>query len=72
MHAYILVVLLSLRGEMFYKTPPRVVMTQYSASESTQSISPSNSASHSSFAYYNGIVGNTYVADGALILRMIT
>ena len=36
------------------------------------SISPSDSASHWSFAYYNGIVGNTSVADGALILHMIT
>ena len=35
-------------------------------------ISPSDSASHWSFAYYNGIVGNTSVADGALILYMIT
>ena len=35
-------------------------------------ISPSDSASHWSFAYYNGIVGNTSVADGALILHMIT
>ena len=31
-----------------------------------------NFASHCSFTYYNGIVGNTDVADGALILHMIT
>ena len=36
------------------------------------SISPSDSALHRSFAYYNGIVGNTSVADGALILHMIS
>ena len=35
-------------------------------------ISPSDSASHWSFAYHNGIVGNTSVADGALILHTIT
>ena len=35
-------------------------------------ISPSDSASHISFAYYNAIVGNTSAADGALILHMIT
>ena len=35
-------------------------------------ISPSDSASHWSFAYYNGILGNISVADGALILHMIT
>ena len=35
-------------------------------------ISPSDSAPHWSFAYYNGILGNTSVADGALILHMIT
>ena len=37
-----------------------------------RTISPSDIASHWSFAYYNGIVGNTSVADGALILHMIT
>ena len=30
-------------------------------------ISPSDSASHLSFAYYKGIVGNTSVANGTLI-----
>ena len=35
-------------------------------------ISPPDSASHWSFAYYNGIVGNTSVADGASILHIIT
>ena len=35
-------------------------------------ISPSDSASHWSVAYYNGIVGNTRLGDSALILHMIT
>ena len=35
-------------------------------------ISPSDSTSHWSFAYYNGIVGNTSVAIGTLILHLIT
>ena len=37
-----------------------------------RSISSSDSASRWSFAYYNGIVGNTSVADDALILHMIS
>ena len=35
-------------------------------------ISPSDSASHLYFAYYNGIVGNTGDVNGALILHMMT
>ena len=35
-------------------------------------LSVSTTTCKSSFAYYNGIVGNTSVANGALILHMIT
>ena len=47
-------------------------LTNCESSVSNYPISPSDSASHRSFAYYNRIVGNTSVADGALILHMIT